>query len=708
MLSNISDSSGILAQYDYLGDGTIVKVTHPQVYLGLKLTVTLDQFGRVATQDWTVGADDILIDGYVYAYDATGNRTAKTNSMNSAYSEGYTYDGLDRLIDTTRGPSNTDYQNWTLDQLGNWTGFDDNGTPQTRTADAANQIQSIDSQDTTGWYDANGNMIFDGTYNYTYDAWNRLVQVTQTVDETTTTIATYAYDGNNYRVSKTVGATTTDYYYNTSWQVVEEQQGGTMTAQYVWDIRYIDTPICRFTPQTGGGTQALYYTTDANNNVTALVNSYGSVVERYVYDSYGKVTVLHGAFGADPEVDNVNVFEWNVRTAGSAYGNEILYCGYRYNPETGNYSDRFRDYEAPLGVWMQRDPIRSGANLYEYVNDSPVESRDPSGLLGGPGQAYWPNWKSRYTRSSNASCCVCGPDVTDWFLKDLKLQSDYMKKEYAAIDKATAEPEPGSAASWATTPFPGDPDDPTGAIRGAFHTAALAGAAGILKLKAFKNDVKYLLDYKWMSFDMPGTGTGKCYNTVEISGLCVRRNQLGNIAFGYISWLYAPLPFTGDPTVSIAGSTYGYAYSDPMISTYGAAVENRANINSWDLGLKRRDNLAAWSVGIALGKSGSLTDASLRASLGSVGALQSLYPGSILITSSDLTHIPEYGGYGFDTATCCLSGMTWPVNSQSSIDFAAALRKTYDTQNHGVTDYDRWLRYWYENYWNPALPPPQK
>ncbi|REK45958.1 MAG: hypothetical protein DWQ46_07750 [Planctomycetota bacterium] len=57
---------------------------------------------------------------------------------------------------------------------------------------------------------------------------------------------------------------------------------------YVWDVTYVDAPIFRY-----DGTDTYYYTSDANMNVTALVDaSTGLVVERYHYDPYGRVEFL--------------------------------------------------------------------------------------------------------------------------------------------------------------------------------------------------------------------------------------------------------------------------------------------------------------------------------------------------------------------------------------------------------------------------------
>ena len=66
----------------------------------------------------------------------------------------------------------------------------------------------------------------------------------------------------------------------------------------------------------------------------------------------------------------------------SSYGaNEIIYCGYRYDPETELYYVRNRSYNPILGRWLQRDPIgyAGGINLYEYVGGNPVVFTDPDG-----------------------------------------------------------------------------------------------------------------------------------------------------------------------------------------------------------------------------------------------------------------------------------------------------------------------------------------
>ncbi|MCH8044618.1 MAG: RHS repeat protein [Planctomycetes bacterium] len=107
---------------------------------------------------------------------------------------------------------------------GNWNGFTSiaEGTPldglvQNRTANTANEVTAIGATVGDIWetpaHDRNGNMttmpkpsaLTDG-YNAKYDAWNRLVKISETGGAT---VATYEYDGLNRRTLKVVSGTTT-------------------------------------------------------------------------------------------------------------------------------------------------------------------------------------------------------------------------------------------------------------------------------------------------------------------------------------------------------------------------------------------------------------------------------------------------------------------------------------------------------------------
>ena len=401
LVVTIGEGPGTYAEYEYLGAGTIVAVSHPDVG-GVNFDLTLDYnttgnyegwdtFGRVVNQEWTDGqGTPTTLDKYVYTYDRNSNRTARDNqgpSAGTTFDEVYRYDDLDRLEEVDRNGSL--YQDWTLDGLGNWASFTDDGAPaETRTHNAANELETSSARENPE-YDAAGNMISGpnpdspGTrQHYVYDAWNRLVGVYDddgTGDpDLASPLATFEYDGRNYRIRTTAGGVVEAFFYNENQQLLEERQGADEDPlnQYVWDLRYVDAPIVRFhDANTNGsygdaGDNILYYLNDANMNVTGLVDaSTGAVVERYHYDPYGRVEFLSDVFAS-------------LGTQATQYGNDFLYTGRKLDPETGLMYYRARYYDPSLGRFVQRDPIgyAAGWNLYQYVRGGPVNLVDPTGL----------------------------------------------------------------------------------------------------------------------------------------------------------------------------------------------------------------------------------------------------------------------------------------------------------------------------------------
>jgi RHS repeat-associated protein len=91
-------------------------------------------------------------------------------------------------------------------------------------------------------------------------------------------------------------------------------------------------------------------------------------VERYVYDPFGAATVLDASWGAR----GVSLFAWR-----------YLFQGLRYDPTSGLYYARNRDYSPTLGRWLQTDPLGLAAgdsNVYRFVGNSPTYLSDPTGL----------------------------------------------------------------------------------------------------------------------------------------------------------------------------------------------------------------------------------------------------------------------------------------------------------------------------------------
>ncbi len=388
----IGSGSNTYSEYTYLGAGTIVTESYlePQVQLDYSANsfAAWDRFGRVLNQVWaTYGGTPTTLDGYQYTYDRDSNRTARTNLTDSALNELYGYDSLNRLTSDTR--NGTSYQQWTLDSLGNWTGFTNNSQSQTRTFDSANELTSGTGMATPA-FDASGNMTTVPNpsnpatgLTCTYDAWDRMAEVLSG----TTIVAQYQYFGDNRRNEKLTNYNSSNvpqnvvYYFLSGQQVVETRTGAPTSAptslppqyQYLWSDRYIDAPIQRDSFNGSGQiqpSQRLFYLGDANYNVTALVNTSGQVVERYVYDPYGTVTLYKP--------------DWSGTQSPTLYNNTALYTGREFDTETGLYYCRARYFDPALGDFIAHDPAgyaAGDANLYRYCGNGPTIATDPTGLL---------------------------------------------------------------------------------------------------------------------------------------------------------------------------------------------------------------------------------------------------------------------------------------------------------------------------------------
>ncbi|MEZ6032037.1 MAG: RHS repeat-associated core domain-containing protein [Planctomycetaceae bacterium] len=411
LVNRLRETNGtgtILAEYSRTGSGTTMLTDYQQPDLKLDLFggtsgtyAGLDRFGRTVDHRWydyTSGNVDRA--RYSYGYDYNSSRTWKEDPVAAANSvnqdEFYTYDGLDRIKAADRGDLNggktaisslTFGQDWDLDQLGNWPNFtedsDGNGTNdlnQSRSHNDANEITQIDASATHVAQDAAGNMSkvpkpasWSSHYDLTWDAWNRLVKVADGAN----TVAEYQYDGANRRIVKKLynGGTlsqTKHIYLSSKSQVLEERVDASTSAdrQFTWGTRYIDDLVLRArdTDTNGSLDETVYVLQDANWNVTAVADTSGAVVERFVYTPYGQSTVLDAAFTTDS--DGISDVAWEYR-----------FSSREFDGETAMHYLRSRYYHQQLGRFCSRDPIGllDGMNVYKYLQSNPVDAVDPMG-----------------------------------------------------------------------------------------------------------------------------------------------------------------------------------------------------------------------------------------------------------------------------------------------------------------------------------------
>lgn len=236
----------------------------------------------------------------------------------------------------------------------------------------------------TNTYDLDGNLTYDMTWTYEWDAENRLSTMTMTnlatVANANRLRLEFAYDHQGRRVSKKVlawngaGFSTqwTHRYVYDGWNLLAAVGTANVVQQsYVWGLDLSGT-----LEEAGGiggllivrdhnaGTH-LFPGYDGNGNITVLIDAVTTKEEaRYEYGPFGEV----------------------IRASGlNSRSNPFLFSTKFYDWETELLTYLERPYSSRLGRWLSRDPIgeKGGLNLYVFVGNNPINFFDPFGATAG-------------------------------------------------------------------------------------------------------------------------------------------------------------------------------------------------------------------------------------------------------------------------------------------------------------------------------------
>lgn len=253
----------------------------------------------------------------------------------------------------------------------------------------------------TPTYDKNGNLTYDGVFSYTYDAWNRLVKVAKAYRDgngdlqSGSIITVNHYDGNNRRIVHTVQNSADlnciyQDYFSRMWQLLETRNGSSeVLRHHVWGEIYVDELVqvgLNSNPASQDTVDSLHWAgQDSNFNVQGLVDSSGSLVERYEYTPYGERCVFGSSGSNDTSVNSPTLFSVRAVVGGMSQPYKLCDAGHQglsVDEESTIYCNRARSYHLSIRRFMQRDAIGyiSTLSLYGYLTHNPVTEVDPSGF----------------------------------------------------------------------------------------------------------------------------------------------------------------------------------------------------------------------------------------------------------------------------------------------------------------------------------------
>ncbi len=394
-----STSSVPIATYGYDGVGNRESVTHDN---GIVTSYAYNRRNRLTGIQHKLGATLLL--GVAYTLDASGLRTAITETGQIERTVSYGYDGVKRLTSETVTQLGNDRRtSWTYDRTGNRltqtkslgpvgspTGtastayvYDANDRLETEAVTLSGTVPGAVAGTTTYTYDNAGNTTRKvsptETIDYVYDDANRLAEIQTLAGEVTR----YAYGHDGIRLSQTTNATaptakTTHYLIDPNQpyaQVIEEAEqvgSGALSVKALYAVG--DDRIRRYTPAVAAngsnpGVPAglRYYHADGLGSTRLLTDEAGAVTDRTTFEAFGEIDAAASQQTSD---------------------NAFLYTGEQLDPNSGFYYLRARYMNPVSGRFTQQDSFAGfdtdpmSINKYIYGNQDPARVTDPSGNFG--------------------------------------------------------------------------------------------------------------------------------------------------------------------------------------------------------------------------------------------------------------------------------------------------------------------------------------
>jgi len=353
--------------------------------------------GQMEESEWYSSAT--LQQKVSYLYEGYGNLESQTvlNALSQSTTESYVYDEMNRLLQSSRGATPTEFRYDAVGNIERKTDF---------SADTANAYTygSSNRSASNGWagpnavrtvalsgggtrtysYDENGNMKSDGIRFIDYNGFNKPTKIEITssatinpvLDSQATGASTahlyYGSDQMRYKQVKNVnGDTSTHIYIGKLFErVIKTESGNTKveSKSYIDDIAVVTEAV-----ESGVTTfDIAYFHRDRLGSMTAEVNASGQIEKSHSFDAFGR-----------PRNEDFSSKISRQQLLG--FSTNRGFTDHEHLDESQLIHMNGRVYDYNLGRFLSVDPFiqepgnSQSMNPYSYIMNNPLAGTDPSG-----------------------------------------------------------------------------------------------------------------------------------------------------------------------------------------------------------------------------------------------------------------------------------------------------------------------------------------
>ena len=284
-------------------------------------------------------------------------------------------------------------------------------TANSVTTDAWNQYVAPNPEPYT--YDADGNLLTDGRWIYTWDAENRLTSATSQPQSSPPLAvngvrAEFTYDGLSRRIEKRTYQNSSiapswvlnnwELYAYDGWNLVTTARRNNdasvvrRVGVYCWGPDLGSAPLGSTTWQAAGGVGGFLFSVDYTNaavTYTGLAAPPADPTDDHYFacqDRLGNITGIMRATSGQTALESVldyDPFGREIRATGTAARRLPFHFSSKFtDSETGLVYFGYRFYDPRNGRWLNRDPIgeMGGLNVYAMIKNNAAGFADRLGL----------------------------------------------------------------------------------------------------------------------------------------------------------------------------------------------------------------------------------------------------------------------------------------------------------------------------------------